>query len=49
MGLPLIKQIVSEHLGEITVESNLGKGTTFNMLFPLRWSEKIKRDKEVTG
>jgi len=46
IGLPLIKQIVSEHMGEITVESKIGKGTTFNMLFPLWWSEKIKTDKE---
>ena len=45
IGLPLIKQIVSEHMGEITVESSPGKGTTFNMQFPLWWSEKIKTDK----
>lgn len=45
IGLPLIKQIVSEHMGEITVESSLGKGTTFNMHFPLWWSEKIKTGK----
>lgn len=40
MGLPLVKQIVSEHLGEIRVESGPGTGTTFKLLFPVRWMEK---------
>ena len=38
MGLPLIKQIVSEHMGEISVKSEIGKGTTVTMVFPVRWS-----------
>lgn len=38
MGLPLIKQIVSEHMGEISVKSELGKGTIVTMVFPVRWS-----------
>jgi PAS domain S-box-containing protein len=37
LGLPLIKQIVSEHLGGISVESGIGKGTTVTMTFPVRW------------
>lgn len=40
MGLPLVKQIVSEHLGEIRAESELGKGTVFKIILPLRWMEK---------
>ena len=40
MGLPLVRQIVTEHLGEITVESDQGKGTTVHMYFPVRWEEK---------
>ncbi|MEW6739951.1 MAG: HAMP domain-containing sensor histidine kinase [Nitrospirota bacterium] len=40
MGLPLVKQIISEHLGEIKVESEPGKGTTFKLIFPVRWIEK---------
>jgi two-component system, LuxR family, sensor kinase FixL len=40
MGLPLIKQIVSEHLGEIFVESDSGRGTTFKVVLPARWTEK---------
>ncbi|MEW6117590.1 MAG: hybrid sensor histidine kinase/response regulator [Nitrospirota bacterium] len=42
MGLPLAKQIITEHLGSITVESEPGKGTTFRVLFPSRWLEKIQ-------
>ncbi len=43
MGLPLVKQIVSEHLGDIKVESDIGKGTTFKVIFPSRWKEKISQ------
>ncbi|MEN8262224.1 MAG: hybrid sensor histidine kinase/response regulator [Nitrospirota bacterium] len=39
MGLPLVKQIISEHLGELRVESEPGSGTTFTMIFPFRWKE----------
>lgn len=42
MGLSLVKQIVSEHLGEIKVESEMGKGTTFKLVFPVRWVERLK-------
>ena len=37
MGLPLVRQIVLEHFGEIEVESEEGQGTSFKMLFPVRW------------
>lgn len=40
MGLPLVKQIVSEHLGTVSVESEIGKGTTFKIAFPVRWIER---------
>ncbi|MBA4349282.1 MAG: hypothetical protein C0415_04750 [Thermodesulfovibrio sp.] len=40
MGLPLVKQIVSEHLGEINVESEMDIGTTFEITFPIRWKEE---------
>ena len=39
MGLPLVKQIVSEHLGELVVESKPGRGSTFRLFFPVRWKE----------
>jgi signal transduction histidine kinase len=39
MGLSIVKQIVSEHMGEIDVESDTGKGTTFRIKLPVRWIE----------
>jgi len=43
VGLPIINQIVLEHLGKIEVESEPGKGTTFRLAFPVRWMEKAAR------
>lgn len=40
MGLPLVKRIVSEHMGDITVESKPGEYTLFRIELPLRWTEK---------
>ncbi len=37
MGLPLVRHIVKEHMGSITVESAPGKGSEFVMTFPVRW------------
>jgi signal transduction histidine kinase len=37
MALPLVRQIVKEHLGELLVSSQPGKGTTFEMIFPVKW------------
>ena len=39
MGLPLVKQIVSEHLGELVVKSEPETGTKFQLLFPVKWNE----------
>ncbi|MBA4372692.1 MAG: hypothetical protein C0402_07480 [Thermodesulfovibrio sp.] len=40
IGLPLVRQIISEHMGQINVQSEQGTGTTFRMTLPLRWTEK---------
>jgi signal transduction histidine kinase len=42
MGLPLVKRIISEHMGDIYVESKTGKGTLFRIRLPLRWTEGSK-------
>jgi signal transduction histidine kinase len=34
LGLYIVKSIVDAHLGTISVESEVGKGTTFTLLFP---------------
>lgn len=40
LGLSLVKQIASEHLGKVTLESNVGEGSTFKLSFPFRWKEE---------
>jgi protein-histidine pros-kinase len=39
MGLPLVRQIITEHMGEVILESTLGVGTTVRFIFPVRWKE----------
>ncbi|MBN2460473.1 MAG: GAF domain-containing protein [Candidatus Cloacimonetes bacterium] len=36
LGLPVTKKIIEEHKGRITVESSIGKGTTFRIELPRR-------------
>jgi PAS domain S-box-containing protein len=35
LGLPLARRIVDLHGGQITVDTNVGKGTTFNLIIPI--------------
>jgi CRP-like cAMP-binding protein/two-component sensor histidine kinase len=35
LGLAIVKKIVDDHQGRIELESEVGKGTTFRLLFPL--------------
>jgi signal transduction histidine kinase len=39
MGLAVVHGIVKHHNGAIVVESELGKGTVFEVLFPLTEAE----------
>jgi PAS domain S-box-containing protein len=39
LGLSICYQIVTDHRGEIRVESELGRGSTFTVVLPLRRSE----------
>jgi signal transduction histidine kinase len=38
LGLFICRQIINAHQGEIYAESVLGKGTTFHILLPRKWS-----------
>jgi signal transduction histidine kinase len=41
IGLAIVKYIMETHGGEVTVESTLGKGTTFTVHFPLNPPESL--------
>jgi len=41
LGLSICYQIVGEHRGEITVASELGKGTTFTVAFPANLDQQL--------
>lgn len=43
LGLSISREIVREHGGEMTVESNIGKGTTFTVMLPMNVA-KEERD-----
>ncbi len=40
LGLSYVKALISAHKGTITVNSELGKGSTFKLIFPHSWSDK---------
>jgi signal transduction histidine kinase len=49
MGLPLVRQIITEHMGEITLDSESGVGTTVRFIFPARWKEEMRQKKIEKG
>ncbi|MBI5099812.1 MAG: DUF3365 domain-containing protein [Nitrospirae bacterium] len=40
VGLPLVRQIITEHMGEVMIESKPDTGTMVRFTFPIRWKEK---------
>ena len=49
MGLAVVHGIVKEHNGLIKVESKLGKGTTFNIFFPVVEKKAVIESKTDEG
>lgn len=49
LGLSICYQIMQEHCGEILVESTLGKGTKFSLMFPMDLDIVDKRQSQESG
>jgi signal transduction histidine kinase len=43
LGLGIVERIIQNHKGEIKVESYLGKGTAFTLVFPVEMGEKDEK------
>ncbi|MDB4303263.1 ATP-binding protein [Desulfosarcina sp.] len=49
LGLSITKQIVDDHHGEISVESEVGTGTTFSIILPVEQPEVVEEDTPSTS
>jgi len=49
LGLTIVKQIISEHDGEVEVESEPGRQTVFRITLPLHAAAKARRQKDRTN
>ncbi len=46
LGLSICYQIMQDHLGEILVESEVNKGTTFTVVLPMDLDKRINQDSD---
>ena len=44
LGLAIVKHIVNRHRGRMTIESDVGKGSTFTVLLPVAADEALEAD-----
>jgi nitrogen-specific signal transduction histidine kinase/CheY-like chemotaxis protein len=49
LGMALVYGIVKDHKGFIDVKSEVGKGTTFTILFPVTMKEPVEESGELPG
>ena len=49
LGLAIVKHIVNRHRGRLTIESDVGKGSTFTVLLPVAADEVNATDPKQAG
>lgn len=49
LGLAIVKSITERHGGQVWVESQLGKGSTFYLSIPIRQAKRVPRTIAVSG
>src|SRR4051812_5564993 len=49
LGLAIVKHIVNRHRGRLTIESDVGKGSTFTVLLPVAVDEALEADDAMRG
>ena len=49
LGLAIVQSVISDHHGSITVQSEPGHGTTFNILLPKHLSGALQADTAKVG
>ncbi|HYX42074.1 MAG TPA: ATP-binding protein, partial [Pyrinomonadaceae bacterium] len=47
LGLVVVRQVVREHGGEIEVESEHGRGSTFRLRFPVAGATEMNEDERA--